>query len=451
MITLRRWFFLYGILPFFAGVAVFAIAGILFIAQMTKTYLESAERNVDELTKILSIANKQKSQEIHDLAFNSFLLSHSVKSILYCAKSEILFEWPIGHSNCDKNKSGLLVITKVMPHSGAAKITAEFSPAPLYKLLIPLLIAYIAFITLAGIIGTKLRRRLSNDLLSIVTADVDNHNDSRIKEVKELFEKVKAIQKDQLEAEKIRSLQSVYNQVAHDIRSPLSALSMVSSTLNDIPKEKKNLIIHAVQRINDIANDLLSKSKHASAPISTTLNTELVNNRVKFTDEPQAEPTSIWHLVDSLISEKRIQYGSQPNINFELNGTDDANLLVNIIPREFSRAISNLINNSIESFSNSAGTVTVFVRKYGDQVSIVVQDDGKGIPPEVLTKLCEKGVSFGKDGTQSGSGLGLWHAKKTIESFKGQFNIISKVDVGTQIIMTLPISSSPSPIKPTDS
>lgn len=408
-----------------------------------RTHLETIEKNVDELTKVLSIANKQKSQELHDLAFNSFILSHAVKSISYCSNMEVVFEWPLGSHGCNEWKSGFFVVTKQMPHSRHAKIIVEFNTSPLLKSLLPLLFAYLAFILLALFVGTKLRKRLSDDLLSIVTADVDEQSGSQITEVQELFEKVKAIQKNQLEAEKLRSLQSIYNQVAHDIRSPLSALSMVSATLTGVSEEKRALIIHATQRINDIANDLLFKSRHATPGIPRDHVILSTKGNCSSGKERCIEPTLLYNLVESIISEKRIQFSNQPGFKFEPNVNETYDLFVDIIPYELSRVISNIINNSIEAFSDLTGTVTVFIRKYGEEVSIVVQDDGNGIPPEILIKIGEQGFSYGKEGTQSGSGLGLWHAKKTIESFKGHFKVLSKVGVGTQVAMTLPITACP--------
>jgi len=43
---------------------------------------------------------------------------------------------------------------------------------------------------------------------------------------------------------------------------------------------------------------------------------------------------------------------------------------------------------------------------------VFVQDNGKGIPASVLSKLGQMGFTHGKEGTESGSGLGVYHAKK---------------------------------------
>ena len=53
------------------------------------------------------------------------------------------------------------------------------------------------------------------------------------------------------------------SQVSHDIRSPLSALTMLINQLTDVPEDKRTLIRSSFNRINDIANTLLEKSKAA--------------------------------------------------------------------------------------------------------------------------------------------------------------------------------------------
>src|SRR3989338_8219970 len=55
------------------------------------------------------------------------------------------------------------------------------------------------------------------------------------------------------------ALYNLSSQVSHDIRSPLAALNAVTKNLPEVDEEKRLLIRSAVQRIDDIANDLSSK------------------------------------------------------------------------------------------------------------------------------------------------------------------------------------------------
>jgi len=69
-----------------------------------------------------------------------------------------------------------------------------------------------------------------------------------------------------------------------------------------------------------------------------------------------------------------------------------------------------------------------------------VKDDGKGIPPEILSRLGEKGATFNKKG---GSGLGLYHSKTTIEKWGGKLEINSELNKGTDVIIRIPKAKAP--------
>ncbi len=232
-------------------------------------------------------------------------------------------------------------------------------------------------------------------------------------------------------------------QVSHDIRSPLSALTMVIGTLKEIPEEKRLLIRNATQRINDIANDLLQKGKedaHSgptnSADVTPALTTEFI-------------PV----LIDILISEKRMQYRENTGLEIEVDLKDSFGSFAQINSNELKRVISNLINNAVEAFDDHQGRITVGVKKIPtgsatssnttQKVEISVKDNGRGIPKHILEKLGQMGVTHGKEGSQSGSGLGVYHAKKTAESMGGTFEIDSLEGKGTTIKIILPLAESP--------
>ena len=73
-------------------------------------------------------------------------------------------------------------------------------------------------------------------------------------------------------------------------------------------------------------------------------------------------------------------------------------------------------------------------------MQITIKDTGKGVPPELIAKLGIRGNTFHKKG---GSGLGLAHAKETLESFGGTLQIESKIGVGTTLTLLLPKEEAP--------
>lgn len=93
------------------------------------------------------------------------------------------------------------------------------------------------------------------------------------------------------------------------------------------------------------------------------------------------------------------------------------------------------------------GKVIVGVRKVDVEnaslVELFVKDNGKGIPRHVIEKLGMMGVSYGKTQTESGSGLGVYHAKKTAEFFEGSLQVESTEGKGTVVKIILPLAEAP--------
>jgi signal transduction histidine kinase len=239
---------------------------------------------------------------------------------------------------------------------------------------------------------------------------------------------------------KINIMGNLTKQVAHDIRSPLSALNMVMATLRDLPEEKRLLMKNSVQRINDIANDLLSKSK-----ISQQERAKFEIRNVPLSEDNSTNSSGhlLSILVDSIVSEKRIQYREKINVRVEADLSSAFGIFVNLNAPDLSRVISNLINNSIEAFDQNTGVVTVSVKSDQNFAIISVKDNGKGIPPNILPSLGAEGFSYGKDGPSSGSGLGIYHAKKTVAAWGGKLEIQSEVGKGTSIDILIPKSKTP--------
>lgn len=226
---------------------------------------------------------------------------------------------------------------------------------------------------------------------------------------------------------KSQAISNLASQISHDVRSPLAALNMVVGSLGQLPEEKRLLIRSSVQRINDIANNLLEQGK---------IKKEVVpKNRVS--------SILLAPLIDSLTSEKRAQFRDKMAVQIECDIQDGYGIFSMVDPVELKRVLSNLINNSIEAFPSSGGKVSVKLSKTKNRVQISVADNGKGIPKEMLARIGEKGVSHGNEGSTAGSGLGLFHAKSTIESFLGNVSIESFENKGTSIVMQFPIVNAP--------
>lgn len=212
-------------------------------------------------------------------------------------------------------------------------------------------------------------------------------------------------------------------QVAHDIRSPLAALEAASEDIARLPEERRVLVRGAVGRIQDIANDLLARHRTSSAPA------------------PAASRHLLSGLIGSIVTEKRLQFRSRPSIQIETE-LDAASygLFARVPPVEFQRVLSNLINNAVEALAERRGLVRVALSARPEWAIVSVKDDGKGISSEVLARLGKRGVSYEK---AEGSGLGLHHARTSVESWGGRMELRSEPGTGTTAALHLPLADAP--------
>jgi signal transduction histidine kinase len=222
------------------------------------------------------------------------------------------------------------------------------------------------------------------------------------------------------------------SQVAHDIRSPLAALDMVLEELSALPEDLRLIVRGAVGRIKDISNNLLESNRKTSSKnvVSSDSNENL---------DEKTSNVLLSSLIDPLVSEKRMQYRSKIGIEIQANLNCSYGLFAEIESTEFKRVLSNLINNAAEAMEGK-GKITLSVSESDGRIQISCSDSGKGIPPEIIGKLTQRGESHGKVG---GSGLGLYHAKSSVEKWGGTLALQSEIGKGTSVNISLPKAQAP--------
>lgn len=308
------------------------------------------------------------------------------------------------------------------------------------ELFIPLSVEIL--VLLAGLIFLlrRIRRKLLNPLKELFeNLEPDKIQKFRpsneaVYEVVQLSKTLKKLQKEtqkkaQLEAESIAT-----KQVAHDIRSPLACLNLLLSCATALPEKQRVMMRSSVQRITDIANTLQSKA--------TQIDKQKSNRPAA--DAEQVSERMISSLVGSVVTEKRVQLGTTSNIRIDLNIERCYGLFAHVNSTELKRALSNLIDNCLEAFDAGRHSIHVVLDQADEKILIRIEDDGKGIPKDILCRIGTYGFSYGKDNTTgAGSGTGVYHAIQTIKSFGGEFQIESIVGKGTTVCITLPKCPSP--------
>ena len=219
--------------------------------------------------------------------------------------------------------------------------------------------------------------------------------------------------------------------VSHELRTPLTAIQGLSETLIEFPdldQEKRAYFIGVIHthsiRLEGIIENLLTLSK---------IEKETEIDEIDFVDESitVALSNAIF-----LCKNKALER----NINIILNNTEEISFKHNSSLIE--QAIINLLNNAIK-YSNGNSEIKITVTKQNQEIKISIEDKGRGIPNEHLSRLFERFYRVDKARSRElgGTGLGLSIVKHIALAHKGRVTVKSEINVGSIFTLILPLQN----------
>jgi len=224
-----------------------------------------------------------------------------------------------------------------------------------------------------------------------------------------------------VEAAQIRD--QVLGFVAHDLRNPLSAISMQAALLErrDQPERRSRkpaeTIQRAAKRMSRLIEDILDVSRMEGGRLSV---------------EPARVPTA--QLVSDAV-EAQAPLASSLSIDLRL----DVETSVADVWADRDRVVQvfeNLIGNAVK-FTRPGGRITAGAASHGAEVVFWVKDTGAGISAEDMTHVFDRFWQARK-ARRAGAGLGLQIVKSIIEAHHGRIWVESDVGVGTTFYFALP-------------
>jgi signal transduction histidine kinase len=115
-------------------------------------------------------------------------------------------------------------------------------------------------------------------------------------------------------------------------------------------------------------------------------------------------------------------------------------LYVNGDPLRLGQVFANLLNNAAK-YTDKRGTITVTVQPRGQEAVVTIEDNGVGIPPEMLAVIFEMFTQIreSNDRAQGGLGIGLTLAKTLVELHGGRVEAHSEgTGKGSRFSVSLP-------------
>ncbi len=223
--------------------------------------------------------------------------------------------------------------------------------------------------------------------------------------------------------------------MAHEVRTPLTAITCAASIIsdqgsgNDLVQEFASVIKESTKRMTDILEELMF-----IISIETNNNYEaMVEVRV----------TSI---LDSVIKDVQIKSGEnfdQIVKSYDISPNDH----ITVCYKELYHALFHVIKNAL-IYSKDFKTLNIKVFyaskaecKVNDIVHILIKDSGIGMSDYTIERIKEalyRGDES-RGANNPGNGLGLYIAQKVISKYGGSIAFESAPDVGTTVILTLPV------------
>lgn len=98
----------------------------------------------------------------------------------------------------------------------------------------------------------------------------------------------------------------------------------------------------------------------------------------------------------------------------------------------------NLVTNAIHATSDFNQLIIRTYNSDNERITVEIQDNGSGIPKEIMDKLFDPFYTTKAPGV--GTGLGLFIAKRVVTEHDGSIDFISEIDVGTTVFITFNIA-----------
>lgn len=222
--------------------------------------------------------------------------------------------------------------------------------------------------------------------------------------------------------------------VAHDLRTPLFAISLTGRSLEkslagQVLGADSQRILKSLRRNVQQLQDLIGKVLEENTNLLEVIGVKV---ELRWFD--------LWPLVEALLDDLET---IAAEANTKLLNRVPVDLVVFADARLLRRVFQNLIGNAIR-FS-PGGEVIVGAQATVAQgiVECWVSDNGQGIAAELLEKVFDKGESVGEGGSASGLGLGLAIVKSFIEAHDGSISLQSVLGQGSKFCFAIPVQTGP--------
>lgn len=228
----------------------------------------------------------------------------------------------------------------------------------------------------------------------------------------ELFESERRRQ----ENESLARLGKMSALIAHEVKNPLAGMRAALQVLGrgmPAASPERQIMTEICGRVD---------------ALHVTLENMLVYGRP---DAARTEDVSVRAIIASAIAQFR-EVPAHQSVVVEVS--HDTNITVVADPRRCTAALYNLLLNASQAMEHQ-GQIRIQTSLYSGWCRLVMEDNGPGIPPDLLPKIFDPFVTT----KARGSGLGLAIVQQTLDQHNGTVSVSSELGVGTRVTLSLPV------------
>lgn len=224
-------------------------------------------------------------------------------------------------------------------------------------------------------------------------------------------------EKANLLVEKLGATGRLVRTLAHEVRNPLNNINMSVEQLMQSTSEEDDthLFLDIVQRNSKRIGDIITELLDTSRP------TDLVFERC-----------TLQSIMDDSISEALDRITLQ-HVNMQIRYSNEP-CYVMANREKLKIAFLNIIINAVEAVPSLTGQLTIAIDSVKGWHTVVVKDNGCGIPEENISRLFEPYFTS----KRNGMGLGLAATLNIIQSHKANVDVTSVLNEGTTFSITFP-------------
>jgi signal transduction histidine kinase/putative methionine-R-sulfoxide reductase with GAF domain len=242
-----------------------------------------------------------------------------------------------------------------------------------------------------------------------VVDDITSHRQTQ--------EELQSLKRGLEETQQLASIGELAANIVHEVRNPMNAITQAMG------------ILTANLELNGEQDQLMNVLREEFARLNETLNTYHLLAYKK--EERQFSQGDLKSVIDKVVSLLRTDQTIAQKIYFNIEINHD--LIFQFDSNSMKQVFWNLLLNAVESIEGN-GIINIRTRQTAEQTHILVEDNGRGIEENQLSKIFEPLYSTKKHGT----GLGLTIVRRIIEDHDWKISASCIIPHGTCFTIMIP-------------